>query len=183
MKKILAFSGSNSSRSINQKLLEWVIKLIKNQEVNTINLNDFPLPIFDIDLEESQGIPQKAYDLKEIFDRHEGFILAVPEHNSSMPSFFKNIIDWLSRIEKGFFREKPILLISTSPGPSGGRNVLPEVEKVVSGYLAGKVIGRLGFPKFFRIFQNHDEEVHLKDENLELEIKSLINKLENSLSK
>lgn len=182
MKRILAFSGSNSSRSINQKLVEYVITLVQSCEVTLINLADFPLPIFNLDIEEKEGIPEKAYELKDIFDLHDGFIIAVPEHNSSMPSFFKNIIDWLSRIEKSFFRGKPILLISTTPGPSGGHNVLPEVEKVVSGYLTGKVIGKLGFPKFFRIISIRDKKIDLKDEKLKNELKNLIRTLENNLA-
>jgi NAD(P)H-dependent FMN reductase len=89
----------------------------------------------------------------------------------------------LSRIEKGFFRSKPIVIISTSPGPSGGRNVLPEVEKVVSGYLTGKVVGRLGFPKFFRIINTkNNNSVTLNDDILKTEIQKLINALEDKVN-
>ena len=178
MKRILAFSGSNSARSINQKLVQYAASMVEQTEITLINLKDYPLPIFNVDCENTVGIPEKAYELKAIFDAHDAFIMAVPEYNSSMPAFFKNIIDWLSRIEKSVFRVKPIVLLSATPGASGGHNVLPEVEKVVSGYLTGKVIGKLSFPKYFRIFHTKEDQLEIKDENLERELKELIRSLE-----
>ncbi|CAN5162126.1 hypothetical protein BH23BAC1_BH23BAC1_28050 [soil metagenome] len=183
MKRILAFSGSNSSRSINQKLAQYAASLVKKSEVTLINLKDYPLPIFNIDCEEKVGIPDKALELKAIFDAHDAFIIAIPEYNSSMPSFFKNIIDWLSRIEKSVFRGKPIILMSATPGSSGGHNVIPEVEKVVSGYLTGKVIGKIGFPKYFRIFQTIEDNLEIKDDSLKIELKEMIKSLESKLTK
>jgi chromate reductase, NAD(P)H dehydrogenase (quinone) len=181
MNRILAFSGSNSSRSINQKLIKYAANLVEKSEVTLLDLKDYSLPMFDLDCEEKYGIPDKAYELKTIFDVHDAFIIAIPEHNSSMPSFFKNIIDWLSRIEKSVFRGKSMILLSATPGPSGGHNVLPEVEKVVSGYLTGQVIGKLGFPKFFRLFQAIEGNMENKDLSLENELKELIQLMEQKL--
>tara|TARA_B100000809_G_C15029766_1_gene491517 strand:+ start:566 stop:952 length:387 start_codon:yes stop_codon:yes gene_type:complete len=118
MKKIIAFSGSNSSKSINQKLAVYAASLVKNCEVTVIDLRDFELPLYSIDFEETQGIPENAQKLKTIFDAHDGFIISLPENNSSFSVFFKNAIDWVSRIHMSFFDNKPITyLISNISWP------------------------------------------------------------------
>jgi NAD(P)H-dependent FMN reductase len=124
MKKILAFSGSNHSQSIHQNLIEVTASKVTKHEVSVIDLNNFPLPIYSIDIE-SQGIPEQVKNLRAIMNEHDALIIASPEHNGSMPAFLKNVIDWLSRVsEPGqpFFGEskKPVLLLSTSPGETGG---------------------------------------------------------------
>ena len=149
MKKILTFSGSNSSKSINQALVKHVTSFVKNNKVTEIDLRDYPLPLYSLDIEENEGIPENARKLKQLFDKHDAFIISLPEHNTSMTAFFKNTIDWLSRIQMSLFNNKPILLLSASPGPGGGRSVLAQAETVLSGYLAGKVIGKLGLAKFY----------------------------------
>jgi len=181
MKKVLAFSGSSSSKSINQQLVKHVASFVKNNEVTEINLRDFPLPLFSIDIEENEGIPHNAHKLKELFDRHDAFIIALPEHNTSMTAFFKNTIDWLSRIQVSFFDHKPILLLSTSPGPGGGRSVLAQAEPVLSGYLTGKVIGKFGLAKFYDNVEMNGSIIQIKDEKARNNIKELIQKLENEL--
>ena len=92
MKKLLAFSGSSSSKSINQQLVIHVTSFVKNNKVTVIDLRDYPLPLFSIDIEENEGIPENAKKLKQLFDKHDGFIIALPEHNTSMTAFFKNMI-------------------------------------------------------------------------------------------
>ncbi|MCH8318065.1 MAG: NAD(P)H-dependent oxidoreductase [Bacteroidetes bacterium] len=181
MKKILAFSGSSSSKSINQQLVKHVASFVKDNKVTEIDLRDYPLPLFSIDIEEKEGIPQNAHKLKELFDAHDGFIIALPEHNTSMTAFFKNTIDWLSRIKVSFFEHKPIVLLSTSPGPGGGRSVLAQAEPVLSGYLAGKVIGKSGLAKFYDNVEMNGSIIQIKDEEVRNTIKGLIKQLENEL--
>ncbi len=65
-------------------------------EVSVIDLKDYPLPLFDQDLEQVQGPPKNAMKLKELFLSHQGFILACPEYNSSITPLLKNTIDWVS---------------------------------------------------------------------------------------
>ena len=181
MKKLLAFSGSSSSKSINQQLVIHVTSFVKNNKVTVIDLRDYPLPLFSIDIEENEGIPENAKKLKQLFDKHDGFIIALPEHNTSMTAFFKNMIDWLSRVKVSVFENKPILLLSTSPGPGGGRSVLAQAEPVLSGYLAGKIIGKYGLAKFYDNVEMNGGIIQIKDEEARNNIKGLIEKLENEL--
>src|SRR3546814_20113914 len=85
----------------------------------------------------------------ELYDTlisYYAYIIAIPEHNGNFPAFFKNIIDWLTRIERGFFKDKPILLLNATPGPTGGRSVLGNAEKLFS-FFSGNVIGTFILPR------------------------------------
>ena len=135
MKKILAFSGSNHSQSIHQNLINITANKVVKNEVTIIDLNDFPLPIYSIDIE-NQGIPKEVIELRKIMIEHDALIVASPEHNGSMPAFLKNVIDWLSRATQPgqpFFGEsrKPVLLLSTSPGQSGGATNIKTMSELM----------------------------------------------------
>lgn len=145
MKKIIAFSGSNSSTSINQQLVHAVSSLITTCDVEVIDLRDYLAPMYGIDLENEKGIPDSMLKLKQKLKEADGYIVSSPEHNGAMPAFLKNAIDWLSRIEKKVFDDKPVLFLSTSPGARGGQSALENLlaimpyrgAKVVSGYSLG----------------------------------------------
>ncbi len=128
MKKILAFSGSNSSTSINQQLINYTAKLVSNGTVEVEDIRNYPLPIFSLDLEK-EGFPSNLEAFKNKIQAADAFIISSPEHNGSTPAVFKNLIDWLSRIEKKVFADKPVLLMSTSPGGRGGSSNLQLLEK------------------------------------------------------
>ncbi|HKJ41119.1 MAG TPA: NAD(P)H-dependent oxidoreductase [Sunxiuqinia sp.] len=131
MTKIIAFAGSNHSKSINQLLIQNAVCQIKNTEVEVVNLREFNVPIYGIDQENSTGIPRSIFILKEKLQSASGFIIASPEHNGSMPAFFKNIIDWLSRIDQNIFNNKPTILFSASPGANGGKTNLAHLAKLM----------------------------------------------------
>src|SRR5690606_3102301 len=92
--RILFFSGSNSTNSINQKLVETLARMTQAKTVRSINLRDFPVPLYS-DIEEARGIPAETNHLQGIIDDHDLLVIAVPEHNHSVPAFFKNTVDWL----------------------------------------------------------------------------------------
>lgn len=181
MKNILAFSGSNSSKSINRQLVSHVKDFVKNNNVTEIDLRDYPLPLFSVDIENEKGIPENAINLQKLIDAHDAFIIGLPEHNSSMTAFLKNTIDWLSRIKRGTFEHKPILLVSASPGPGGGRSVLAQTETMLSGFLAGNVIGKFGFGRFYDNVEMNDSIIRIKDGEAKNNLEVLIQKLENEL--
>lgn len=134
MKKILTLSASNSANSINQILLEFASNKISGFEISKTYLRDFPMPMYGIDEETDIGFPKTARDLKDLFAQHDAFIIASPEHNGSMPAVFKNTIDWLSRLadqENPIFGKKPVLLMSTSPGPNGGSTNLQTLNNLM----------------------------------------------------
>lgn len=122
--KVAAFGASNSRKSINQQLAAYAAQQLAETEVNVINLNDFEMPIYSIDRELEEGIPQKALDFKAQLVNSDGIIISFAEHNGSYTTAFKNVFDWISRIEKDVWGNKPMLLLATSPGGRGGKTVL-----------------------------------------------------------
>ncbi len=178
MKKILAFSGSNSSQSINQRLVRFAASLVESAEVTVVNFREYEMPIYSMDREQGEGIPDAAQQLKQLFDTHDAFIISTPEHNSSFPAVFKNTIDWLSRIDMKVFAGKPIALMGTSPGPGGARGAIAHVEKVVSGYLSGRVVGTFSLPKFtHNAVVEEGEIINLNGEAHQVELENVLSDL------
>ncbi|ALJ04209.1 NADPH-dependent FMN reductase [Pseudalgibacter alginicilyticus] len=124
MKSIIAFAGSNSKNSINKKLAVYTSSLIENVNIQILDLNDYDLPIYGIDYEKEHGIPKSAKSFLDNIKSSDGIILSLAEHNGAYATAFKNIFDWISRIESKTFYGKPMLLMATSPGARGGASVL-----------------------------------------------------------
>ena len=97
--KILAFAGSLRKDSFNKQLVKVAAEGARSTgvEVTLIDLKDFPLPVYDGDLEAAQGLPENVKKLKNLFLEYQGLLIALPEYNSSIPGGFKNMIDWISR--------------------------------------------------------------------------------------
>lgn len=121
--KILAFAGSTSSTSINRELVKFVLKDFQDDEINLIDLNDFDMPVFSVD-REKKGFPDEAHDFLRVIGECDVIICSLAEHNRSYSAAFKNVFDWASRIDVKVFQNKPMLLLSTSPGGYGGGNVM-----------------------------------------------------------
>ncbi|MGM0933187.1 MAG: NADPH-dependent FMN reductase [Bacteroidota bacterium] len=153
MKKILAFTGSNSSTSINLQLLNHITGRIQGHEIKTISLTDYELPIYCADIEKERGIPVNASIIKNQISQHDGLVITVNEHNRNISAFFKNVIDWLSRLDRNFLTGKKILLMSTSPGAKGGAAAL-EYCKTIFPRFGGQVVQSFSFPSFRDNFQD-----------------------------
>ncbi len=156
MKKILAFAGSNSSKSVNRKLIELAVSKLQSAEARLIDLRDLPVPIYSMDLEEESGIPPEIERLRGLFDEHDAFMISSPEHNGMMPAFFKNTMDWLSRMEGRIFQHKPVLVMSASPGPRGGATNLSNMEKVFPHWGASAVFAGFSIGSFYDNFNMED---------------------------
>ncbi len=115
--KIIAFAGSNSQHSINHQLVSFASSLMENSE--TIRLNDYTLPMYSIDVEQNEGIPNEVKRLAKDLAIADAYIISVSEHNGNVSAFFKNCLDWLSRHDRDFLKGKKIILLSTSPGGKG----------------------------------------------------------------
>ena len=152
MKKILAFAGSNSSTSINRKLIEHASEKAGTHEVTLIQLTDFDAPLFSEDLEKESGVPESIQKLKAVFEAHDAFMISSPEHNAMMPAFFKNTMDWLSRAGGKIFQEKPVLLMSTSPGPRGGQTNLDNMKNVFPHWGATAVFADVHLGSFYQAY-------------------------------
>ena len=99
MTKILAFAGSTRRDSLNRKLIQVATSIAAGAgaEVTLLDLNDYPLPLYNGDLEATAGLPEAALRLKEVFKAHDALMIASPEYNSSVPPLLKNTLDWVSR--------------------------------------------------------------------------------------
>jgi NAD(P)H-dependent FMN reductase len=137
--KILVLAGSLRKGSNNKKLALIASTAAKKAgaDVTYIDLKDYPLPIYDGDIEESQGLPQNAIKLKELMIQSDGFIIASPEYNSSISGALKNFIDWTSRkahpeeVYLSCFIDKMALLLSASPSSLGGLRGLVHLRSIL----------------------------------------------------
>jgi chromate reductase len=136
--KILAFAGSTRTESYNKKLVRVAAQGARDAgaEVTLIDLRDFPMPLFDEDLEAREGIHENAKKLKEIFKAHQGLMISSPEYNSSISAVLKNTIDWVSRPMQGepplgAFTDKFGVLMGASPGALGGLRGLVHLRAIL----------------------------------------------------
>ncbi|MGM0635635.1 MAG: NADPH-dependent FMN reductase [Bacteroidota bacterium] len=178
MKKILAFAGSNSSDSINQKLVDFVCPKFSQIEVNSIQLTDYELPIYSVNIENEKGIPANAQILCKIIEDYDGLLISVNEHNGGPSAFFKNTIDWLSRANANFLANKKLFLMSTSPGKRGAKSSLAYANEVLPRFGA-EIIESFSFPSFYDNFDPEDKLI--KDEILMLGFLDVITNFEQNL--
>ncbi|MCF1750043.1 NADPH-dependent FMN reductase [Mariniradius sediminis] len=153
--KITAFAGSNSSRSINKKLVEYTLKAFPEFEIKLLDLNDFEMPIYSMDREKNTGIPEKAYEFRTQLAQSDAIICSLAEHNRAYTVAFKNIFDWCSRIDMNIFANKPMLLMSTSPGGFGGGNVMNLAEAFFPK-CGANIIETFSLPSFHQNFPEAD---------------------------
>lgn len=138
-KRILAFGGSLRSASFNHKLVTLAARGAHDAgaEVTLIRLSDYPLPIFDEDLESDEGMPENGAKLKKLFDEHDAFLIASPEYNSSYSAALKNAIDWVSRATEEdepplkVFNGKMAAILAASPGGYGGSRGLDALRTLL----------------------------------------------------
>lgn len=178
MKKILAFGASSSTTSINHKLAKYASDQIKDAEINLIDLNDFEMPIFSVDKEQDNGIPEKAKQFKELIREADGVLISFAEHNGSYSTAFKNIFDWSSRIEKEMWLNKLMFLLATSPGPRGGKSVLGLAVNDFP-HRAGQVIASFSLPSFH---QNFSDGGGIADAEIKAEFEEQLARFEKALS-
>ena len=124
MGKVVAFAGSNSKNSINKKLATFAASLLENNEFEVLDLNDFELPLYSVDVVGKNEFPQAAIRFNDELVSSDAIIISLAEHNGSYTAAFKNLLDWVSRKDKTVFKNKPVLVLATSPGGRGGATVL-----------------------------------------------------------
>lgn len=144
---ILAFAASNSKNSINKKLATFTANLIDGANVEILDLNDYELPLYSIDLEMESGFPEPAIAFLSKIVNSDAVIVSFAEHNGSYSAAFKNLFDWCSRIERRIFQNKPVLLLATSPGSRGGASVLEQAVNSLPRFGA-EVKASLSVPNF-----------------------------------
>jgi NAD(P)H-dependent FMN reductase len=181
--KILVIPGSLRSGSLNAKLAAAAAQeLVRaGAEVTRVSLGDFPLPIYDGDLQTRSGLPKNAVDLKRMIGAHHGVLLVSPEYNSSVPPLLKNAIDWVSRVQDGHeirgavFRERAFAIAAASAGRFGGARCLQALRLVLTACHATVIPDQFALSFADQAYDDMDRLKHPADiEALDALVRQLI---------
>jgi chromate reductase, NAD(P)H dehydrogenase (quinone) len=181
--KILVIPGSLRTGSHNARLAALAAKelALAEADVTRISLADYPLPLYDGDIEARAGAPHNAVQLKRMLAGHQGVLIVTPEYNASVPPLVKNTIDWISRVRErneaplAVFKNRVFALCAASPGPFGGMRSLLALRQVLE---IG--CGALVMPEQIavqRADQAFDDMDNIKDENLAAALKAFARRL------
>ncbi|MGX1929959.1 NADPH-dependent FMN reductase [Flagellimonas sp. 2504JD4-2] len=162
MAAILALAGSNSSTSVNYKLVKHTTSLIQGYDVQLLDMVKYPFPMYSEDEEKQNGYSNSLVELKNDFQKANAIIISVNEHNSNPSAYFKNILDWLSRLDRSFLQDSKVLLMSCSPGKRGGIGALDVVQNMLPRFGA-EIVATFSLPSFY---QNFEEDKGITDEAL-----------------
>lgn len=162
MAKIMALAGSNSSTSINYKLVKYTTLALQKHNVQLIDMAKMSFPIYSEDYEKEHGFSNSLVELKEAISSTDGMLLSVNEHNSNPSAFFKNVLDWLSRIDRDFLAGTKVLLMATSPGRGGAKYSLAAMNSLLPRFGA-EIVESFSLPSFS---SNFDTEKGIVDAEL-----------------
>lgn len=179
--KILAFAGSTRTQSYNKILVKNAAQMAEQQgaDVTCIDLRDYPLPLYDGDLEEQDGIPENALKVRNLLRKNHGILISCPEYNSAISAVLKNMIDWVSRPIPGdpplvAFSGKTAALLAATPGSLAGIRTLVSVRTILGN------IGMIVIPKQFGLgnaAQAFDENGLLLDETARNQVSGVVRQL------
>ena len=153
--KLVAFAASSSRNSINRQLVSYAAGLFasmaEDAEVEVLDLNDYEMPLFSVDREAELGHPEQAHAFLAKLAASDVLLISFAEHNGSYTAAWKNLFDWSSRVDGKVFQNKPMVLLSTSPGARGGSSVLATATSAAPFY-GGRVKASLAIPGFHENF-------------------------------
>jgi chromate reductase len=181
--KILVFAGSIRTGSHNARLAALAAKelVLAGADVTRISLEDYPLPLYDGDLEAKSGVPANARNLRQMMVAHPGLFIASPEYNASITPLLKNTIDWISRVrERGepplaVFKNRVFALGGASDNPYGALRSLMALRQVLE-----LGCGALVIPEqvtVFRASEAFDEMDNLTEERAANALKRVLQRL------
>src|SRR5437764_14650849 len=169
--KILVIPGSLRTGSLNAKLAAAAAHELAQSgaEVTRISLADFPLPIYDGDLQARSGVPKQAINLKRMIGAHHGTLIVTPEYNASVPALVKNTIDWVSRVQDPHesrgqvFRERAFAIAAASAGRFGGTRALAALRLILTACHATVVPNQLALSFAEAAYDDKDRLKHTAD--------------------
>jgi chromate reductase, NAD(P)H dehydrogenase (quinone) len=169
--KILVIPGSLRTGSHNARLAAAAAHelALAGAEVTRISLADFPLPIYDGDLQSKSGVPKHAINLKRMMSAHHGVLIVTPEYNSSVPALVKNTIDWVSRVQDAHetrgqvFRERAFAIAAASENRLGGTRSLAALRLILSACHAVVVPNQLALSFANEAYDDMDRLKHPAD--------------------
>jgi chromate reductase, NAD(P)H dehydrogenase (quinone) len=181
--KILVIPGSLRSGSLNAKLAAVAAHELAQAGagVTRLSLSDFPLPIYDGDLQAKSGVPKHAVNLKRMIGAHHGVLIVTPEYNSSVPALVKNTIDWVSRVQDAHevrgqvFRDRVFAIAAASGGRLGGSRALAALRLILSACHASVIPNQLALSFAEHAYDDMDHLKHPADiEALQAMVRQLI---------
>jgi chromate reductase, NAD(P)H dehydrogenase (quinone) len=169
--KILVIPGSLRTGSLNARLAAAAAYQFAQAgaEVTRISLGDFPLPIYDGDLQTKSGVPKNAINLKRMIGAHHGVLIVTPEYNSSVPPLVKNTIDWVTRVQDGqetrgqVFRERAFAIAAASESRLGGTRALAALRLVLTACHATVIPNQLALSFASEAYDDMDSLKHPAD--------------------
>ena len=169
--KILVIPGSLRTGSLNARLAAVAAHELAQQgaEVTRISLADFPLPIYDGDLQSKSGVPKHAVNLKRMIGAHHGVLIVTPEYNSSVPPLVKNTIDWVSRVQDAqeargeVFRERAFAIAAASESRLGGTRSLAALRLILTACHASVIPNQLALSFAGQAYDDMDKLRHPAD--------------------
>jgi chromate reductase, NAD(P)H dehydrogenase (quinone) len=169
--KILVIPGSLRTGSLNARLAAAAAYEFAQAgaEVTRISLGDFPLPIYDGDLQTKSGVPKNAINLKRMMSAHHGVLIVTPEYNSSVPPLVKNTIDWVTRVQDAHevrgqvFRERAFAIAAASESRLGGARCLAALRLILSACHASVIPNQLALPFAREAYDDMDRLRHPAD--------------------
>jgi chromate reductase, NAD(P)H dehydrogenase (quinone) len=182
MAKFLMFSGSTRKASFNKKLVKETSKIAKKlgAEVTVIDLQDYPMPIYNGDIEENSGYPDSSKKLYELIKEHDALVISSPEYNGFPSPLLKNVIDWVSRIDVKVYDGKAAAIISISSGGLGGMRGLLHLRILLNNLNMLVMPGQVSIGNAFEVFNNDGA---LKNDTHQDMLKSLMSRLLSVLDK
>src|ERR1700709_1990593 len=181
--KTLVIPGSLRSGSLNARLAAAAGYQFAQAgaEVTRISLGDFPLPIYDGDLQTRSGVPKNAINLKRMMSAHHGVLIVTPEYNSSVPPLVKNTIDWVTRVQDPHetrgqvFRERAFAIAAASENRLGGTRSLAALRLILSACHAPVIPNQLALSFAGEAYDDRDRLKHPADiEALKAMVRQLI---------
>jgi NAD(P)H-dependent FMN reductase len=169
--KILVIPGSLRTGSLNARLAAAAAYQFAQAgaDVTRISLGDFPLPIYDGDLQTKSGVPKNAINLKRMIGAHHGVLIVTPEYNSSVPPLVKNTIDWVTRVQdvqemRGqVFRERAFAIAAASESRLGGTRALAALRLVLTACHATVIPNQLALSFAGEAYDDMDSLKHPAD--------------------
>lgn len=175
---VLAFAGSTREDSLNKKLIAEAAKVAKSigAKVTVVDLKDFSMPFYNADLEAKEKMPAAARRLRQLMVNSQVILIATPEYNASVPAVLKNALDWTSRAEEGgssraAFQDKKFILLSASPGQTGGARALVHLRAIVQDVGGKPMAQQVSVPNAYSAF---DAQGNLVDPKLRNDLAQVV---------
>ncbi|MEM9210951.1 MAG: NAD(P)H-dependent oxidoreductase [Pseudomonadota bacterium] len=175
--KVLAFAASNHSQSINRALVGYAATRLKSLSpsvvIEFIDLNDYEMPIYSVDRQNADGVHALAQQLFDKIGAADALIVSFAEYNGFVTAAWKNIYDWMSRIDQKVWQDKPLALFAATPGSRAGANVL-QTQEFTAPYFGMNIKGKYGVGNWHDVWDGSELTKPADIEGVNAVVKALL---------